>query len=295
MLNPQHVATFLALVDAKSFHEAARRRNISQAAVSQHIRKLEDRLAVRVVRRDAPGCELTPEGVAFLPFAESLIRLNERALAAIRERELTVGASSNIGTYYLQSYIQSFIQRTGQQVDVVIGANPSIAERLTSGEIDMALLEWWDDRPGCEARPWRSEELVVIAPIDHAWRERGSVTRELLCGATLLGGEQGTGTGRLLEHYFGEDAHRLHVARRLGSTEAVKRWVKSGLGVSLVLAGTVEQERNDGTLLVLPFEGEPPRKQLHMAWRKGLLAESNALHLMRHLMETDGDGALQPC
>ncbi|MDX9766429.1 MAG: LysR family transcriptional regulator [Ectothiorhodospiraceae bacterium] len=283
MLNPQHVATFLALVATRSFHEAARRRGISQAAVSQHIRKLEERLGVRVIDRDLAGCELTPEGTAFLPFAQSLTRLHERALAAVRDRQVTVGASSNIGTYLLQPYVKAFLARTDHRIEVTIGANPQIAERLENGELDVALLEWWDERPGCEARPWRDEEVVVIAPPDHDWQARSSVTRELLRAAPLLGGEPGTGTGRLLDHYFGDDAQHIRVVRRLGSTEAVKRWVRAGLGVSLVLAGTVEEERADGSLLVLPFEGEPPRKRLHVAWRGGLLPQSGALRFVEQL------------
>jgi DNA-binding transcriptional LysR family regulator len=100
--------------------------------------------------------------------------------------------------------------------------------------------------------------------------------RAMLQGVPLLGGEPGTGTGRILARYFGAPPGDLQIGMRLGSTEAVKQWVKAGLGVSLVLAGTVAEECREGTLVAIPLEGEPPNKELYVIWRKSLAADSPA-------------------
>nr|WP_231850997.1 LysR substrate-binding domain-containing protein [Sulfuritalea hydrogenivorans] len=61
------------------------------------------------------------------------------------------------------------------------------------------------------------------------------------------------------------------VGARLGSTAAVKQWVKAGMGVSLVLAGTIEDEVKTTQLVAIPLEGSPtPRKALHVIWRDSL-------------------------
>lgn len=266
------------------FREAARERGLSPAAVSQHVKKLEQSLGVVVIIRGGTSCAPTPEGKRFIPYAESLLRVAERALASFREQRVCLGASSNIGIYLLPPYLKSYLTRHGESgVNLVIHRNQVIANRLESGELDIAVMEWWDNRSGFAARVWRREELVVIAPPNHPWENLPCVSPEMLKKVTLLGGEPGTGTGRVLAQYLNQHAHEIRVVMHLGSTEAVKRWVKAGLGVSLVLAGTVEQERRDGSLLVLPLEGEPPRKDLYVVWRESLYPESPAHRLVTSL------------
>lgn len=249
---------------------------MSQAAVSQHVRKLETALGAPLLVRHARGCAPTAEGMEFVPYAESLLRLNDRALTAFRGRRIAIGASSNIGIYYLPPYLKSYLNETAGEhaVDVSIHPNPAIADMLDVGEIDVAAMEWWDERPGCAARVWRREELVAIVPSDHPWTELPHVTRALLKDAPILGGEPGTGTGRLLARYFGDEMREIKVTARLGSTEAVKQAVTAGLGVSLVLAGTVAAECRAGTLAAVPLEGERPSKDLYIVCRESLTPES---------------------
>lgn len=244
--------------------------------MSQHVHKLERSLGARLLVRHARGCAPTIEGVDFTPYAESLLRLNARAVAAVTGRHLSVGASSNIGIYYLPPHVKSYLDKTGgsRSVDVSIHSNPVISEKLDRGEIDVAAMEWWDDRPGYVARVWRRDELVVIVPCGHAWCGSPSISHAQLKGAAILGGEAGTGTGRLLATYLGDQARDLSVMTRLGSTEAVKQAVKAGLGISLVLAGTVAEECRAGTLAAIPLEGEPLRKDLYVIHRKSLLDTS---------------------
>jgi DNA-binding transcriptional LysR family regulator len=257
------------VVRARSFRAAAHERGQSQGTVSQQLQKLEATLGARLLERDARGCRLTFAGAEFLDHAERLMRLNARALAAVHERTVALGASPNIGIYLLQPYLKSYREEHGQRapLDVHIHQNPVIARKLEDGEIDIAAMEWWDGRPGFVVRPWRREELVVIVPPDHPWVERASIPRALLKDAPLLGGEPGTGTGRVLARYFGAEFGDLRITMHLGSTEAVKRWVQAGLGVSLVLAGTVAAECRAGTLVAIPLEGESPSKELYVIWR----------------------------
>ncbi|WP_232221474.1 LysR family transcriptional regulator [Burkholderia sp. WSM2232] len=71
MLNPQWLQTFVALTELGNFTRAAERQQITQAAVSQHLRQLEDRLGLLVIRRTR-GIELTPAGEALLEYCKEL-------------------------------------------------------------------------------------------------------------------------------------------------------------------------------------------------------------------------------
>ena len=207
MLNLVWVRTFLALAKHKSFQAAADCLRIAQPTASSHIQKLEHQLGVPLFHRSRTGCEPTREAMNFLPYAQSILRVNERALAAVSGERLRIGASSNIGIYLLQPYVRSYLEgRDPSAFDIVIDRNPSIAEKLENVEIDVAVLEWWDSRDGCQAECWKSEPVVVIVPPDHPLASQARISRAELSELELLGGEPGTGTGRMLAKYFGDGA-----------------------------------------------------------------------------------------
>jgi DNA-binding transcriptional LysR family regulator len=269
VIDLDRVATFLAVVEHGGFREAAKHTARSQPAVTQHIKRLEQSLNVNLIDRSNARSSLTPDGRIFLPFAEHLLSTCTRARAAFQKSSLVVGASSNIGTYLLPPYVKAFAEASPRALDLVIDDNICIAGKLKGFEIDVAVMEWWDHTPGFVADVWRREELLLIVPPQHAWAELGSIPRHWLRGLAFLGGERGTGTGRLLQQYLGEDAATIGVSMQLGSTEAVKHAVHAGLGISLVMAAAVEQERRNGWLHAVSIQNEPLRKEIYLIRREG--------------------------
>lgn len=281
MLNLAWVRTFLALERSQSFHAAAAELGIAQPTVSQQLQKLESCLGACLLHRRRRGCEPTAAGLAFLPYARSLLRVIERARADLAGGGLRIGASSNIGIYLLQPRLRSFLRgRDPDSVDVVIDRNPAIEGMLLNGEIDVAVMEWWQPRAGFAAARWRSEPLVVITPPGHPLAERANLSREELAGHAFLGGEPGTGTGRLLANYFA-DIGFPRPTRQLGSTEAVKQAVKAGLGISIVFASAVVDELSKGSLRAVHLADGPLAKDLFVAWpERRDRCESFARHLL---------------
>jgi len=285
MLNLTWVRTFVALVEAESFQGAARRLQLAQPTVSAQLRKLEEQLGVLLLRRGRVRCEPTAAAARFLPYARSLLRLSDSAIGAVKDGLTRVGASSNIGIYMLPPYIRGFLDgRDPRCFDMVIDSNPAIARKLEDGEIEVALMEWWDDREGFEAHLWRREPVVLIAPPSHPLASRSSIERDELLELDLLGGEPGSGTGRLLQTYFGGGAKGPRVSLQLGSTEAVKQAVKAGLGVSLVLRSTVMDEVRHGRLNVIPIADPPLAKDLFVIWRRSGVRHLAPPSFVRHLI-----------
>ncbi|MCT2447763.1 LysR family transcriptional regulator [Klebsiella pneumoniae] len=251
MLNPVWLKSLVAIVQTGSFQSAARALGLAQPTVSQHLQKLEEQVGVTLVQRSRSGCQPTTRALAFMPHATALLDMHARALEALHGNRERVGASTNIGTYLLQPFVRNYI------------------------------MEWWLPHPDFEHRLWRVEPLVLIVSPDHALAEAGCIERDRLVDLPMLGGEPGSGTGRLLTEYFGE----LGVPRsgmQLGSTEAVKQAVRAGLGVSLVMASAVQDEVRSGALVALPIPGL--EKRLQLIWRK----PPGNLHppgFVRHLLE----------
>lgn len=284
-MNLEHVKSYLAVVRTGSYHKAAKQLGLAQPTVSQHIRKLEKSLGATLIIRDRNGCVMAPRTEAFAREAETLVRIAEKARNALRCPTMTVGASTNVGTYLLQPIFKDFYEdnRESLALDLVIDRNDRIADRLESGEIDVAVMEWWDNRAGFVNRPWKKEPLVVIVHPGHPWSARSSVSAEELVGERMIGGESATGTGRILREALGDLMSEFHVAFKLGSTEAVKNAVQTGLGISMVLASSVVDEVKNGALKAIQIDGPWLEKELMVIHRRGLPAYSVAVRFAEKL------------
>lgn len=251
MLDLVQVRSFLKVVELGSFHAAARELKISQPAVSQHVRKLEENLSVPLILRGRSQCLPTPRGSNLLPYAQRLLEIASQASLIVGQRRLTIGAATNIGTYLLPGLLQIFrrVHENSFEIELRIGTNLAIRERLQTGVIDIALLEWWTELDGCVASRWVDDRLVAIVPASHPFAGRQSLSLHDLSTEAMIGGEPGTGTGTLLRSALG-GAVELKARYELGSTEAVKRAVEAGLGVSIVSRSTVEGDAGRSLAIV---------------------------------------------
>lgn len=282
-----HLETLLALVESGNFGKAAARVGLAQSTVSQHLRHLEELLGTALIVRARRGCRPTAAALQLLPYARSLLQLEQRVVEAAGGRALRLGACSNIGVYVLPRLLRDFAAAGGKSPEIVIGSNPQTVRHLETAEVDAALLEWWDEREGFCWQPWCNEPMVVIVAPGHPLGAAPALSRADLARLPLIGGEDGTGTGRLLRDYLG-NGPLPNVSMRLGSTEAVKRAVAAGLGASLVLACTIEEEVRDGRLRAIPLRDEPLRKSLRLVWRDDLPGEDP---LLRYLADFSWNSA----
>ncbi|OJU35013.1 MAG: hypothetical protein BGN99_24955 [Alphaproteobacteria bacterium 65-37] len=275
-MNLEFLRSYLAVIRSGSFNAAARELGIAQPTVSQHVKKLEESVGHTLVLRSSSGCTIASKTEAFVRHAEALLRLADLAQNALHNPSILVGASSNIGTYLLQPYLKEFrdANQSRLALDVVLGPNPDIARKLEQGEIDVATMEWWDSRPGFVARTFRTEPLVVIAPPTHPWAKRSHISPAELLDQPMIGGELGTGTGRILQDILGSNAKHLRIVMSLGSTEAVKRAVRAGHGISIVFESAIADEVRSGALVVVPVRRAKIKKDLYVIHRRGLPQES---------------------
>jgi DNA-binding transcriptional LysR family regulator len=213
-----------------------------------------------------------------------MINTAERSRTVIAQAPLRIAASSNVGTYLLQSMLASFQASNPCSVDLWIGPNPDVAERLASGAADVALMEWWTDRAGFCGHTWRKEPLVLIVAPDHRWAARDAIEAGELASQTLLGGEAGSGTFALLRRELGHLAEGLTAIGGFGNTEAVKRAVRAGRGVSLVIAAAVADEVRAGQLVALRLKDIELVKELKIISPIGLPDAAPAARFVAHVL-----------
>jgi DNA-binding transcriptional LysR family regulator len=284
MLNLLHARTFLTVLSERGFRAAARDLKLSPSTVIEHIKQLEEDLAAPLLKRRRGVMEPTSQGAAFVPLARAMLDTAARSRIVIAQTALRIAASSNIGTYLLQSMLAAFQATDPLTLDLWIGPNHDVAERLTNGTADVALTEWWTDRPGFCEQSWRRESLVVIVAPDHPWAVRSTIDADDLAGQILLGGEPGTGTHTVLRKALGPLADNLTAVAGFGNTEAVKRAVRAGRGVSLVIASAVVDEVKAGQLIAMPLSRVELAKELKIISPVGLPEAAPASRFVAHVL-----------
>ncbi|MFM1815304.1 MAG: hypothetical protein RLZ98_1999 [Pseudomonadota bacterium] len=287
MLNLTHVRTYLAVIDEKGVRAAAKALALSPSTVVEHIDQLEIDLGTRLVIRSRGATRVTTRGERFLPYARALIGTALRARELVGSPIVRLSASSNVGTYLLQQPLAAIRKKTGIEIELWIGSNHAVVERLMRGEADLAATEWWDERRGYQATCWAREPLVVIVSPRHRWAKRKSIAIGELDEEPMLGGEPGSGTGTLLRERLGVVADRLRTVPGYGNTEAVKRAVRVGHGASIVLAAAVNDEIASGQLVALEIEGSRLCKDIWLVTSDHLPASSPSLSLVAALQSSD--------
>lgn len=288
MLSLTQVKTFLALVDEGNFHAAARRLGIAQPTVSQHIKKLEESVGTVLITRSHSDCKPTSDGEAFIPDARKLLGIADKALKSLSKDGITIGASTNIGTYILPDLLRSLYKSHRDiegKVKLEIATNPQIADRITDGSIDLGLMEWWDQRPGYVANIWRREQLLVVVPNEHLWCDRQSISIQEVLAEPMIGGEPGSGMATLLKQRFGHMAEELQVSMTLGSTEAVKQAVRAGLGFSILLESAVRDLVSTKQVRALSLEEPKLEKPFYALVPEGVPTGSIAQRFLAHIQE----------
>ena len=160
--------TFLAIVEAGNFSEAAKRVYVTQSTVSARIRALEDQLGKPLFNRSKGGCELTPAGHQFYRFARSIVRVWEEArhqvaLPAGYEDTLIVGGQYALWNRLLLRWVQDFRDiRPKVAVKCEIGMPQRLMREMSEGVMDMAVLYTPERRPGMVVEELLEDRLIMV-------------------------------------------------------------------------------------------------------------------------------------
>jgi DNA-binding transcriptional LysR family regulator len=165
VFEPVHLRTFLAVAQALSFTQAARRLGLRQSTVSQHVRKLENAAGRQLFTRDTHGVALTEDGEAMLGFARTILEANERAanwFSGTRLRgRLRFGASEDFVLTRLPEVLEGFLRENPEvDLELTVELSGTLHERLDAGELDLVLAKR-SGRRGPGVLVWR-DELVWI-------------------------------------------------------------------------------------------------------------------------------------
>ena len=160
--------TFLMVIKERSFSKASAKLGISQPAVTQQIKFIEDYLDTKIVDRKKNGIMLTKEGEDLYRIAarlEKSIASSEKDLLKIINKEFTfvMGSSFSIGNYVLPNYLSDIKKRIDNEVFMNVDVSQNIIQQLEDKKIDVVLIESPIFKDGIIYREWVEDELVVFS------------------------------------------------------------------------------------------------------------------------------------
>ena len=260
----RRLQVFHAVAKQMSFTKAAEVLYMTQPAVTFQIKQLEEHFNTRLFERGHGKISLTPAGEVVLKYAERILGMSQELETRVREMTgrlsgpLLIGASTTIAEFLLPPVLGEFKgQHPEVQAKLTVGNSETIENRVAEHTLDLGLIEAPSHLPALLTEVCCEDELQVIVTPTHPLAKQKSVTPKQAVSHPYVTREQGSGTREFTDLYLrkaGIQPNELNVVMELGSPEALKGVVGTGLGFAIMSRVTVERERRLGELVAVPLQ-----------------------------------------
>ncbi|MEA3406375.1 MAG: LysR substrate-binding domain-containing protein [Pseudomonadota bacterium] len=271
----------IAVAKEKHFRKASETCFVSQPTLSVAIKKLEEELGVILFERRKQDVLITPIGKKIISIAEEMIErsqdIKQIALEAQgnHSSELRIGAIYTIAPYLLPKLIPNF-QKHAPKVPVIIEENYThvLAEKLQSGEIDIAILSLPFNEPNIETFTLYEEPFKLILPKQHPIIQQDETVSLnkiedetiLLLGAGHCFRDQVIEAFPNLMH-LNYQSDRLQKTFEGSSLETIRYMVASGAGIS-IFPCTSLTNHDESLFRIKELTNPVPTRKVALAWRK---------------------------
>jgi DNA-binding transcriptional LysR family regulator len=277
-MDTRALQAFCAVVERKSFSQAAERLGVTQPAVSLQVRSLEERLGHKLIDRSGRRVEPTEAGERLYRNAQRLLAAEAQLLAELDEENgeltgrLAIGASTGPGAHLVPLLLCEFArQHPGLQVALTIADTQAVIEQVADRALELGVVGALRRHRSLDFEPLARDEIVLAVPAGHDFAGR-DVSLDELRGETLLSMQEGAGVRQVIDDELrraGLKVRDLESRLELGLQESVKSGVAAGYGVAFISRTAVEAELAAGTLETARVAGVEPARQLYVVRPRG--------------------------
>ena len=268
----RRLQVFHAVAKHLSFTKAAEALFMTQPAVTFQIRQLEEHFNTRLFDRAHGRITLTPAGQVALEYAERILGMSSELDTRLKEMSgqvtgpLLIGASTTIAEFLLPRVLGEFKGRYPAVVPRLFVANSeAVQARIAERTLDLGFIEGESHLPLLVTDVVCDDELQVVCAPGHALAKLKAVPPKALAEHAYISREPGSGTREVIDHYLekaGVPPESLQVVMELGSPEALKGLVATGLGFAIMSRATVTKETRLAQLVAVPLA---PRLTRHLS------------------------------
>jgi DNA-binding transcriptional LysR family regulator len=249
---------------------------VTQSAVSQQVRSLEDKYECRLLERARAGVKPTPAGQILYNSSKEIVRRFIELENRLREIGSVIAGSIRVGTVYsvglheLPPYLSEYL-RTFPQVNVHLEylRSNKIYDDLVEGKIDLGVVAYPAKRSQIVTIAFRHDELVLVVPPDDPLAKLNRVGVAQLAGQRFVGYERDIATRKASDRILREHGVKANYTMEFDNIETIKRAVEIGQGIAIVPRSTVELKTARNSLKVLEFNEGPFTRPLAIIYKRG--------------------------
>jgi len=278
-MDTKQLAAFCAVVERRSFSQAADQLGVTQPAVSLQIRSLEQRVGQQLLDRSGRRVEPTEAGLRLYRGAQRLIALEQQLLADLGEEaegelkgRLEIGASTGPGGSVLPVILGEFQQlHPLVHVALTVSDTHHVVEQVGRRELELGIVGVAGRHRGVTFEPFYRDEVVLAVPAGHA-RAGKAMTLDELKAEPLVLMQEGAGIRQMIDEELRELGLRLrdlNVKLELGLQESARAAVLGGFGATFISRIAIEGDLEAGTLAIARVEGVEPARDVQLARATG--------------------------
>ena len=276
-MDTRQLAAFCAVVERRSFSQAAERLGVTQPAVSLQVRALEQRLGRKLLDRSGRRVEPTEAGMRLYHGSQRLLEAEQRLLEdlAADQGELTgklaIGASTGPGGRVVPLLVCEFARlHRGLRLALSIANTQAVIEQVAARELELGIVGARRRIRSVSFEPFFRDEIVLAVPRGHPFAGRTVESAELE-HETLIEMQAGAGVRQVVEEELRRAGVRLRAGARveLGLQESAKSAVLGGYGLAFISRSALEEELASGTLAVARVAGLAPSRQIYLVQASG--------------------------
>jgi DNA-binding transcriptional LysR family regulator len=278
-MDTRQLAAFCAVVERKSFSQAAERLGVTQPAVSLQIRSLEQRLGRQLLDRSGRRVEPTEAGLRLYASAQRLLQAEEQLLEELESDDddvvigaLELGASTGPGGSVVPVILCEFQERHPDvRVRLSVSDTQTVVAQVADRELELGIVGAGRRHRGVTFEPFFRDEVVLVVPATHPYAGK-TVTLEQLRGEPLIVMQEGAGVRQVIEDELRKTGTRLRdldVRLELGLQESVRSAVLAGHGVTFISRLAVESDLATGLLATARVRGLDPVREIFLARATG--------------------------
>ncbi|HEX8295317.1 MAG TPA: LysR family transcriptional regulator [Chthoniobacteraceae bacterium] len=266
---------FCDLAETGSFSKAALLNGVTQSAVSQQVRAVENKFQVVLVDRGRRSFALTPEGRAFLQASRELLEIYQglsdrmHALRDVIAGELKIASIYSVGLHELPPRLKAFREKFPEvEVHVEYRRSQQVYTQVLEGEVDLGLVAYPVKRTGLAVEIFSADELVVICHPNHPLAGEKTISLQRLAGEKFIAFEPDVPTRKVIDRHLRDHAVEIEHVMEFDNIETVKRAVEVESGLSIVPRNTVRQEVESGLLFAVELSGPKLSRPLGVITRR---------------------------
>jgi DNA-binding transcriptional LysR family regulator len=278
-MDTRQLAAFCAVVERKSFSQAAERLGVTQPAVSLQIRSLEQRLGRQLLDRSGRRVEPTEAGLRLYASAQRLLQAEEQMLEELEADDegtiggaLELGASTGPGGSVVPVLLCEFQERHPDvHVRLSVSDTQTVVAQVADRELELGIVGAGRRHRGVTFEPFFGDEVVLAVPAGHRFAGK-TITLEQLRDEPLIVMQEGAGVRQVIEDELRKAGKRLRdldVRLELGLQESVRSAVLAGHGVTFISRLAVESDLTTGLLAIARVHGLDPVREIFLARATG--------------------------